>query len=98
MYYLDRKHRKKLARQAYAVTGQVQAKFEEFRALRSLFMIAGTFALCWLPMTVATFLIDVRRDPFQFYRSYIYTTPLCAVNSVVDPVVYYYRSNGFRKS
>ena len=98
MYYLGRKHRKKLARQAYAVTGQVQAKFEEFRALRSLFMIAGTFALCWLPVTVAAFLIDVRRDPFQFYRSHIYTTPLCAVNSVVDPVVYYYRSNGFRKS
>ena len=41
MYYLGRKHRKKLVRQAYAVTGQVQAKFEEFRALRSLFMIAG---------------------------------------------------------
>ena len=98
MYYLGRKHRKKLARQAYAVTGQVQAKFAEFRALRSLFMIAGTFALCWLPVTVAAFFTDVTRDPFQFYRSHIYTTPLCAVNSVVDPVVYYYRSNGFRKS
>ena len=98
MYFLGRKHRKKLVRQAYAVTGQVQAKFEEFRALRSLFMIAGTFALFWLPVTIATFFINVRRDPFQFYRSLMYTTPLCAVNSVVDPVVYYYRSNGFRKS
>ena len=89
MYYLGRKHGKKLARQAYAVAGQVQAKFEEFRALRSLFMIAGIFALFWLPVTVATFLIDVRRDPFQFYHSFIYTTPVCTVNSVVDPVVYY---------
>ena len=98
MYYLGRKHRKKLARQAYAVTGQVQAKFEEFRALRSLFVIAGTFSLFWSPVTVAAFFINVRRDPFQFYRSLMYTTPLCAVNSVVDPVVYYYRSNGFRQS
>ena len=98
MYYLGGKHRKKLARQAYAVTGQVQAKFAEFRALRSLFMIAGTFALFWLPVTVAAFFINVQRDPFQFYRSVIYTAPLCAVNSVADPAVYYYRSNGFRKS
>ena len=76
MYYLGRKHRKKLARHAYVVTGQVQAKFAEFKALRSLFMIAGTFALCWLPVTVAAFFTHVRRDPFQFYRSHIYTTPL----------------------
>ena len=116
MYYLGRKHRKKIARQVYAVRGQVQAKFEEFRALRSLFMIAGTFVLFWLPVTIAAFFMNVRRDTFQFYRSPIYTAPLCAVNSVVvnenhcfynnkplgqplvDPVVYYYRSNGFRKS
>ena len=48
-------------------------------------------------MIVATFFIDVRRDPFQFYHSLIYTTLLRTVNSGVDPVVYYYRSNGFRK-
>ena len=97
MYNLGRKHRKHLARQAFAVTGQIQAKFDEFRALRSLFLIAGTFALFWLPVTVAAFFIDVKKDPFQFYRAHVYTTPLCAVNSVVDPVVYYYRSKGFRK-
>ena len=67
MYYLSRKHRKKLARETYVVAGQVQAKFEELRALRSLFMIAGTFALFWLPVTVAAFFIDVSRDPFPFY-------------------------------
>jgi hypothetical protein len=35
--FLARKH---LAVQAFAVTGQTQAKSDEFRALRSLFMIA----------------------------------------------------------
>ena len=98
MYNLGRKHRRQLARQAYAVTGQIQAKFDEFIALRSLFMIAGSFALFWLPVTIAGFMTDVRKDPVQFYRAYIFTTPLCVVNSVVDPVVYYYRSKGFRKS
>lgn len=91
-------NRKRLARQACAVTGHIQAKYDEFGALRSSFMIAGTFALIWLPVTVAGFMTDVRKDPVQFYRVYIFTTPLCVVNSVVDPVVYYYRSKGFRKS
>ena len=98
MYYLGRKHRKKLARQAYALTSQVISKVSRIWSITLLFMIAGTFSLFWLPVTVAAFFIDVRRDPFQFYRSHIYTTPLCAVNSVVDPVVYYHRSNGFRQS
>ena len=98
MYSLGRKHRKQLASQAYAVTGQVQEKFDEVRALRSLFMIAGTFVAFWMPLTVAAFLVDGRRDLVQFYRAHIFTAPLCLLNSVVDPVVYYYRSQGFRGS
>ena len=98
MYNLGRKHRKRLAKQVYAVTGQVQAKFDEVRALRSLFMIAGTFVVFWLPVTVAAFLVDGRRDLVQFYRAFIFTTPLCLLNSLVDPVVYYYRNQGFRGS
>ena len=98
MYNLARKHRKHLARQAFAVTGQTQAKSDEFRALRSLFMIAGSFAACWLPMTIGFFFTNVARDPIQFYRTFILTSPLCLVNSVVDSFVYYYRSKGFRAS
>ena len=99
MYNLGRKYRKNLERQAYAVTGQMQAKFDEFRALRPLFMIAETFAIFWAPVTIAAFMMDVRKDPFQFYRACVYTFPLCLANSMVDPVVYYYRSNkGFRRS
>ena len=98
MYNLGRKHRERLAKQAFAVTGQVQAKFHEFRGLRSLFMIAGSFVVFWSPLTVITFLTDVRKNPVFFYRAYVFTTPLCVVNSVVDPVVYYYRSHGFRKA
>ena len=61
-------------------------------------MIAGTFALFWLPVTVISFMTDVRKDPVQFYRARVYATPLCLVNSLIDPVVYYYRSQGFRRS
>ena len=61
MYNLSRKHRKDLARQAHAVTGQIQARIDDFRALRSLFMIAGTFVIFWSPMTVVSFLTDVKK-------------------------------------
>ena len=98
MYNLARKHRKSLAKKAYAVTGQVQAKFHEFKGLRLLFMIAGSFVVFWSPLTVITFMTDVRRNPVFFYRAYVLTTPLYVVNSVVDPVVYYNRSHGFRRA
>ena len=98
MYNIGRKHRKDLARQAHAVAGQIQARIDDFRALRSLFMIAGTFVIFWSPMTVVSFLTDVKKNPAQFYRARVYTVSFCILNSVVDPVVYYYRSKGFRKS
>ena len=53
MYNLGRKHKKHLARQVYAVTGDNQAKVDEFRA-------------------VAVFLVDMKKNPFQLFRAYLY--------------------------
>ena len=61
MYNIGRKHRKDLARQVHAVAGQIQARIDDFRALRSLFMIAGNFVVFWSPMTVVSFLTDVKK-------------------------------------
>jgi uncharacterized membrane protein len=98
MYKLARKHRKQLAQQAFAVTGQIQDKSDEFRALRSLFMISGSFAACWLPISIESFLRHEMGDPINYFRTILFTCPLCALNSIIDAVVYYYRSKGFRAS
>ena len=98
MYHLGRKHAKRLAQQAFAVTGQLQAASHEFRTLRSLFMIAGSFGACWLPVTIAAIITDRKRDPVQFYRALFFTAPLTFLNAIIDPVVYYFRSKGFRLS
>lgn len=98
MYNLGRKHKKELAQQTFAVTGQKQATSQEIRALSSLFMIAGSFVVCWLPATIAAFFINRVEGPTQFYRAFCFTGPLALVNSIIDPVVYYYRGNGFRSS
>ena len=82
----------------HAVIGQIQATSDELRALRSLFMVAGSFLACWLPVTIAVFFTDVARDPIQYYRAICFTCPCCYANTFIDPVVYYYRSNGYRSS
>ena len=98
MYLLGRKHAKRLAQQASAVTGQLQAASHEFRSLRSLFMIAGSFGACWLPITMAVTIYDREKDPVQFYRTLCFTAPLIFLNTIIDPLVYYFRSKGFRLS
>ena len=98
MYNLGRKHSKHIAQQMHAITGQTQATIDEFRALTSLFMIAGCFAACWLPLAIASSFINRFEDPAQFYRTFCFTSPLSLVNAVVDTIVYYYRVNGFRLS
>lgn len=98
MYNLSRKHRERLRIQRHAITGQMNAVSDEFRALRSLLMVAGSFVACWLPATIALFFVDLTRNPAQFYRFFSFITPLAIVNTVMDPVVYYYRSKGFRSS
>ncbi len=98
MYKLGKKHRRQLARQAFAVTGQIQARSDEFRALRSLFMITGTFAASWLPISIEPFFENEMGGRIHYCRILLFTCTLCFVNSIADPIIYYYRSKGFRAS
>ena len=98
MYNLGRKHAKRLAQQAFAVTGQLQVGLHEFKKLRSLFMIAGSFGVCWLPVTIQAIILDREKDPVQFYRAFCLTASLPVLNTIIDPEVYYFRSKGFRVS
>ena len=98
MYILAKKHRSQLLKLKYAITGQTQTCTDEFKSLHALFLVAGSFAACWLPMTVAFFFTDRNTDPSTFYRAFSFTAPLAVVNAVLDPTIYYYKSKGFRNS
>ena len=98
MYTLARKHRLLLDKLKYAVSGQMNASCGDFKALRSLFMVAGSFVACWLPMTIAFFLADREKlsgPDFYLCRIFSYTAPLAVVNTVLDPTIHYYRGKGF---
>lgn len=98
MYALSRRHRKLLRENTYSVTGRMKSAQREFRSLRTLVMVIGTCVACWIPMTIAFFFTNRGTAPRQFYRAFTYTGPLVVVNAVVDPIIYYYRSRGFRLS
>ena len=96
MYALSRRHRKLIRENTYAVTGRMKGALREFRSLRTLVMVVGTCVACWLPMTIAFFFTNRWTAPRQFYRTFTYTGPLVLVNAFIDPIIYYYRSRGFR--
>ena len=98
MYTLARKHRGQVAKLKHAVTGQMKTSSEEFKALCSLGLVAGSFAVCWLPMTIGFFFTNRNTDPNKFYRTFTFTAPLAVINAAIDPAIYYYRSKGFRFS
>ena len=68
MYNLSRKHRERLRIQRHAVTGQMHAVSDEFRALCLLLMVSGSFVACWLPVAISVFFADLAKNPVQFYR------------------------------
>ena len=76
----------------------MHAVSDEFRALSSLPMVSGSFVACWLPVAISVFFADLAKNPVQFYHIFSFITPLTIVNTVIGPVVYYYRCKGFRSS
>ncbi|KAJ8275771.1 hypothetical protein COCON_G00075230 [Conger conger] len=70
----------------------------EIRAAKSLSIIVGLFALCWLPVHVLNcmkhFVGDQGRPPFVMFIAIV----LSHANSAVNPIIYAYRIQDFRRT
>ncbi|XP_061073294.1 adenosine receptor A2b-like isoform X2 [Conger conger] len=70
----------------------------EVRAAKSLSIIVGLFALCWLPVHVLNLLThfrgDLRKPPAVMYLAIV----LSHANSAVNPAIYAYRIQEFRRT
>ena len=68
----------------------------EFRAAKSLSIIVGLFALCWLPVHILNCLTlfygDLYKSPVVMYVAIM----LSHANSAVNPIIYAYRIKDFR--
>ena len=98
MYILARRQKEKLSKQNNAITGQLQSSVDEFKALRTLLLVAGSFAACWSPMTIGFFFTDRYKSPKTFYRTFNFTAPLVVLNAALDPIIYYFKKKGFKHS
>ncbi|RVE63506.1 hypothetical protein OJAV_G00136870 [Oryzias javanicus] len=69
---------------------------KEIRAAKSLSIIVGLFAVCWLPVHILNcltlFYKDLERPPVVMYVAII----LSHANSAVNPIIYAYRIQEFR--
>lgn len=70
----------------------------EIRAAKSLSIIVGLFAICWLPVHILNcltlFYADLERPDFVMYVAII----LSHANSAVNPIIYAYRIQDFRNT
>lgn len=70
----------------------------EIRAAKSLSIIVGLFAFCWLPVHILNcltlFYEDMKKPPYVMYVAII----LSHANSAVNPIIYAYRIQDFRNT
>lgn len=97
--YLFREARiqtKKINRQNRVVTGLQKNLKEDFKSVRTVAIIGGTFLVCCLPFTIVTFIYGNDKTTVQFQRNAAFTGTLMPINAILDPAIYYFRSAEFR--
>ena len=97
--YLFREARiqtKKINRQNRVVTGLQKNLKEDFKSVRTVAIIGGTFLVCCLPFTIVTFIYGNDKTTAQFQRNAAFTGTLMPLNAILDPAIYYFRSAEFR--
>ena len=97
--YLFREGRiqtKKIKRQNRIVTGLEKNLKEDFKSVRTLAIIGGTFLACCLPFTIVTFIYGNNKMTIEFQRNAAFTGTLMPINAILDPAIYYLRSAEFR--
>lgn len=96
MFRESRKQAKKINRQSAVVTGLQKNLREDFKSVKTLALVGGTFLFSCLPFTLVVFAYGDDKKSVRFQRNAAFWGPLMAVNAVLDPLIYYFRSPEFR--
>ncbi|XP_064652389.1 allatostatin-A receptor-like [Lineus longissimus] len=69
------------------------------RASKMVVVVVAVFAICWLPNHIRLMYISYRADPktTEFYILATISQILCYSNSCVNPIIYSFMSENFRK-
>jgi hypothetical protein len=69
---------------------------EDFKSVRTLAIVSGTFLVCCIPFTIVAFIYGDNKVSMEFQRNAAFTGILMSINAISDPVIYYFRSSEFR--
>jgi hypothetical protein len=74
---------------------------KEVRATKTMFIVIGTFSLCWLPLAIYFVLKSTVTGPnYSEFSIFIDAFCFCAThyNSAIDPIIYAYRMKNIRNA
>jgi len=82
--------------QAMNVSTTRQLKTDK-KAAKTIFIVVGVYALCWLPQLVVPFIVNPSKKPILFKKIFPWVQVVLASNSTLNPYVYCMRSHNYRR-
>ena len=68
----------------------------EKKVAKTIFIVVGTYTLCWAPLFLFPAFVNPLRNPLLFRKGFVWIQILLAINSAVNPYIYCIRSKKYR--
>ena len=68
----------------------------EEKVAKTIFIVVGTYTLCWAPLFLFPAFVNPLRNPLLFRKGFVWIQILLAINSAVNPYIYCIRSKKYR--
>lgn len=68
----------------------------EKKAAKTIFIVFGIYALCWLPLLLLPAIVNPSKKPLLFKKTFPWVQVVLASNSALNPYVYCMRSQKYR--
>ena len=69
----------------------------EKKATKTIFTVVGIYALCWLPLLLLPIIVNLSKKELLFKRCFPWVQTVLSCNSALNPYVYCFRSQRYRK-
>ena len=68
----------------------------EKKVAKTIFIVVGTYTLCWAPLFLFPAFVQPFKNPLLFRKGFLWIQILLAINSAVNPYIYCIRSKKYR--
>ena len=68
----------------------------EKKVAKTIFIVVGTYTLCWAPLFLFLAIVHPLRNPLLLRKGFLWIKILLAINSAVNPYIYCIRSEKYR--